>query len=585
MTNQGNYINEYIKQDLHDSLNLFAFEVPFLKGASNDINNFTDQQLKVFVQLLKSFPYQIKRYEKAVFDYLDEEKRNLFTDYLTNEPPKSYSYEQLAALEFDVLSSAFEFLSPWNHLQQIQTKYRWSKRGLSLNPKGKLQFEANTFATYVLERLELVQTEEGKIYRYNGQGLYVPLNENILKSLCRKILNEAGRSLWKKNLETEYIAALKNEIPFVFEFDGDPFKINFPNGLFNIQTMRLEPHSLKYYSINQLNYQYIPSEKCPRFEKFLKEIFEGDMERVQLVQEMMGYLWLKEVKIQKAFIFIGKGSNGKSVLAKTLKNLLGDHNVSSVGLRKLQDRFGLQEFPGKLVNISGENEFSGDFTTENFKLITSGDSLSVEKKNLDSFTTTIYIKLIILLNKMMDCRDTTDAFLRRLTIIPFNRKYVELKLGEDPVAGVAYMDPNLEKELERELPGIFNFAMEGLKRLLENSFKMTSSVICDEALEVYRRSQNPVISFIEDRVQFKEGSRVLRSTIYDNYKLWCKENSIQGSRISSRQYMLDELKHQMALKGHQMREPKIKGFYFLEGIKLKATDGSRNTIDVVPAIK
>ncbi|MED0968185.1 phage/plasmid primase, P4 family [Bacillus paramycoides] len=526
MIKQSNYIDSYIKQDAQDSLDLFADKVPFLKGALYNIKKFTDQQLKVFVQLLKAFPYTIKKYQERVFGALDDDKSQLVNHFNMNESSKLYSYEQLAAFEFDVSTNDLGFLNPWEHLQQIQSKHRWSKRGLSLNEKGKLQFDANIFATYVLGRLELVQTEFGEIFRYNEQGVYVPLKENVLKSLCRKILNGAGESLWRKNLETEYIAALKNEIPFVFEFDPNPSVINFLNGLFNLETMQLRQHSSDYYSINQLQYKYIPSAKCPRFEKFLNEVFEDDIERKQLIQEIMGYLWLKEIKMQKAFIFIGKGSNGKSVLSKTIRKLVGEPNVSSVGLKKLQDRFGLQEFPGKLVNISGENEFSGDFTTENFKLITSGDSLSVEKKNKDSYTTTIYTKLIILLNKMMDCRDTTDAFLRRLTIVPFNKKFVELKQGELAVDGVAYMDPNLEKILEDELPGIFNFSMQGLQRLFENDFKMTSSRVGDNALEDYKRNQNHVISYIADRIQFKEGTRVIRSTIYDDYRSWCKENSI-----------------------------------------------------------
>ncbi|KAA2396100.1 hypothetical protein F2Y18_15760 [Bacillus cereus] len=585
MTVHSNYINEYIKPDIQDSLEHFIYEVSFFKGASVNIATFTDSQLKAFIQILKAMPISLEKYEEYLYQKLDEVQIAQVNQYKQYAEKKLFSYEQLAALEFDVAESAIVFIDPWRHLQQVQRNYRWIKRGLSTAETGKLQLEANTFARYVLERLELVQTEDAEIYRYNGKGVYKPLKDNILKSLCRKILNEAGNSLWKRNFENEYIAALKNEIPYVNEFDNAANIINFPNGLFDIEIMKLKPHTSSYYSINQLDYHYYQVASCPRFEQFLVEVFEDDMERIQLLQEILGYLWIKEIKIQKAFIFLGKGSNGKSVLSKTIRKLVGSQNVSSTSLKNLQDRFGMQDFPGKLVNISGENEFSGDFTTENFKLVTSGDSLTVEKKHKDAFTTTLFVKLIILLNKMMDCRDTSDAFLRRLTIIPFNRKYVELKQGEEPKVEVAYMDLNLEKDLEAELPGIFNFAMEGLKRLKENDFKMTSSSACNEAVEEYRKNQNPVISYIEDRIQFTDGAKVLRSSIYDDFTSWCKKNSINGSRISGRQYMLDELKHQAAVKGFTIREPKIKGNHFFEGIEFGNGTTSNDPTIVVPSIR
>ncbi|MEK3933029.1 DNA primase family protein [Bacillus sp. FSL R7-0642] len=581
MINQSNYLNGYILPDHRDSLNHFVYEVPFFKVALKQGEELTELQLKALVQIIKGIPKQLPAYQTELRRKLTTQQVQVFDEHMSNTPGKTISYELLIEMDFAVTEEELTYSTPWELLKEVQKKYRWSRRGISLGKKDKLQIESNTFAKYVLTRIPLVQLQNSKIYRYNGKGIYEPLPLNVLKTLCRTILNEAGSTLWKRAFETEYIAALERVIPYIQDFDSNPDIINFLNGLFDIKTQQFSDHTPNYPSINQLSYAYDPNAPCPRFIKFLDEIFEGDFERIQIVKEVLGYIWLKDIKIQKAFIFLGKGSNGKSVLAKTIRNLVGAQNLSSTSLETFQSRFGLQELPGKLVNISGENEFSGEFTTEHFKQVTAGDALTVELKHRDSYTTILYVKLVVLLNRMMDSRDTTEAYLRRLLIIPCNRKFVELKQGENPVPGVAYMDLNLEKDLETELPGIFNYSMKGLHELIKNGFKMTSSTICEQALEDYKRSQNPVISFIEDQAQYCENAKILRSSIYNVFTSWCKSNGISGSRIPSRQYMLDELKHQASVKGFILREPKIQGHHFIEGLKLK-TQSSVNSIKQVP---
>jgi phage/plasmid-associated DNA primase len=56
----------------------------------------------------------------------------------------------------------------------------------------------------------------------------------------------------------------------------------------------------------------------------------------------------------------------------------------------------MQNLPGKLVNISSENEFDRKFNSQSFKVISGGDSTNVEQKNRDSFNIKLFVKLIIL---------------------------------------------------------------------------------------------------------------------------------------------------------------------------------------------
>jgi len=561
-----NNIESYIQKDYTEQLPYLVRQVPLFKQVEKmaQTQSLSNEQIQALAQLLKSFSCRFTNYEKALEKYISG-----FDVCLQTLKGVKYTYEQLIDLGFPITEADLHFESPMTHLNSLAEQKRWVHRGLSYNEKGKIQLNANTFARYVMERIDLVQDDKANVYYYNGAGLYTRLPDNLLKSICKHILDEAGGGfIWKRMYETEYISVLKNDCPYEFHFDSDKNLINFSNGYFDLSTMKLTEHTAKYRTRFQLPYAYNCHATCPQFVEFLNSVFEEDQERVNLIQELLGYLWIKEVKIHKAFIFLGKGSNGKSVLAKVIRQLLGIEQVSSVGLKNLQQKFGLQEFPNKLANISSENEFSEEFTTENFKLVTGGDSISVEKKHQDSNTVTLFIKLIILLNKMMDCKDTSDGFIRRLVIIPFNQKYVELREGEQRNEEVEYMDLELEHKLLNELPGIFNFAMEGLTRLRQNGFKLTASKMCDDALDTYVRSQNPVIDYFNQKVIRCDKHKMLRSSVYEHFLSWCKTNRLSGNRIPSRTHFVDEIKRLALSKGISIREPKIQGFIYFEGIQL-----------------
>jgi len=145
------------------------------------------------------------------------------------------------------------------------------------------------------------------------------------------------------------------------------------------------------------------------------------------------------------------GANGKSVLAEVIRHIAGPDNVSNVPLAKLTDRFGLDNLPGKTVNISTENEL-GDkhLNTQNFKAITGGDVVNVEQKYKDSFSCELFCKLLISVNQLPKTLDHSHGYYRRLVIVPFQKVFREEE-----------QDPNLLDKLLTELEGILVFALEG----------------------------------------------------------------------------------------------------------------------------
>lgn len=169
----------------------------------------------------------------------------------------------------------------------------------------------------------------------------------------------------------------------------------------------------------------------------------------------------------------------------------------------------------------------------------------------------------------MDSDDTSDGYFRRLVIITFNKRYYELKQGEQPKPGISYMDVNLIDKLLKELPGILNFSLGRLHDLMSHDYQLVQSSVCDAALDEYKKRQNPVITFIEDCIEYKPGGRIRRPNIKPAYESWYAQH---GDDIYIRLHsnkLLEILKNELAPKNLLIEEVKINGQIYLKNIVLK----------------
>jgi len=82
-------------------------------------------------------------------------------------------------------------------------------------------------------------------------------------------------------------------------------------------------------------------------------------------------------------------------------------------------------------------------------------------------------------------------------------------------------NPNLADELMKELPGIFNWAIEGMRQLKEQDHFIIPQR-CREAIEEYRRDTNPAKVFLEENVERADDCNLPAKALYDYYWKWCK---------------------------------------------------------------
>ena len=302
------------------------------------------------------------------------------------------------------------------------------------------------------------------------------------------------------------------------------------NGMLDLDALAKseEPELLdpdpRWFGTSVLPFAYDPKAKCPKFKAFLYRVLERNPEsgkplhpgdnRLSVLQEWFGYTLLCDGRFQKFLLMVGEGNNGKGVLQNLWVKMLGPENVSHVSLDKLNGEFALQPLLGRMANICGDLCEIDAVAEGVLKRLTGQDNLTVNRKNQPMLTMATAVKLVFATNALPRFQDKSRGIWRRLMAMPFR-----VVIPDDEV------DETLAEELEAELPGILNWALRGLKRLLEQGH-FTHCDVCTKAAARHRTACNPVAQFFDERLLLptpKPGQvhRIRKDELYTTYKEWC----------------------------------------------------------------
>jgi len=248
--------------------------------------------------------------------------------------------------------------------------------------------------------------------------------------------------------------------------------------------------------------------------------------------EYIGYVFVRTstLKLEKALILLGPGSNGKSVFFEIIIALLGHENVSTYTLQSLTDQKGYHRarLSNRLVNYA--SEINGNMETSLFKQLVSGEPVEARLPYGAPFTLTDYAKLIFNCNELPSDVEHTNAFFRRFMIVPF-----EVTIPESD------QDKELATKIIRnELSGVFNWVLDGLQRLLDQR-GFTHSKAVQRQNNKYRRESDSVQMFTEEKGYSKSVNTYnTLSDLYTKYKWFCEAD---GYYPVSKKKFSKRLKH------------------------------------------
>jgi len=288
-------------------------------------------------------------------------------------------------------------------------------------------------------------------------------------------------------------------------------KINFSNGVLDLETMDLASHSTDLGFKYTLPYEYSPTATCPRFDQFMQEITESDAELEQLLVEFMGYSvsGIDASIGQKALILVGEGRNGKSVFMDVLKYMVGKDNYSTLTMgneiNKLENRYQLD---GKLFNISEETPTKAMSDNSIFKALVTGGEVQARKLYSDAYSMKSTAKILMACNELPATEDLSQGMFRRLLIAPFNAKFEE---------GIND-DRELRPKLYAEASGIYNKVLKALLKFRRTKVFSHSAAV-KSALRDYKEDNDMVQEWFGSHMIAVEGAEEMLEDIYSEYKI------------------------------------------------------------------
>lgn len=303
--------------------------------------------------------------------------------------------------------------------------------------------------------------------------------------------------------------------------------INVINGLYNLETHELEPHSPELYFINQLPFPYDAKASGPQwFSRFLKSSIVNDKgkydpEMAWFVIEALAYSMTSRTDLQASFWVIGKPASGKSTLISLIRALMGSLHVT-IDLNQMgSNRFLLSGLVGKRAATFTESSANTVLPDALFKTVVGGvDEVYADVKNKTAISFKPEAKIWWAMNEAPRTTDRSGAMLRRLYPILF-----PWTIAEDKRIG------DLDRKLKGELPGIFNVLMTGYKRLQERgSLQIPSASVA--WLEDYKRRNDTELTFLEECCLRSEGSELQSSQLYAAYSDWCQARGFKPKNFN-----------------------------------------------------
>ena len=365
--------------------------------------------------------------------------------------------------------------------------------------------------------------DEDKYYIYADE-YWKRINEIELMSIALKHFNGENNTV---NI-TRYTASRRAQIPdnlryLIFKklevFNANGY-LNFPEGEMDMETGYVHNHDKENYSTLRMPYNFRMGADCQLWLKSLDEIFEKEKdpkkcaEKIAILQEFFGYCLTRDTEQRKALLLIGESNCGKSTILWTLRNMLGDHNCSSVSMKNISNAQFTSSLMNKAVNIDTDVSTDAREYEEAFKKIAGGEPVNCNSKYLEPFDFFPWAKIIMASNGFPRCSDHSDAFFNRLIIIPCERIFEENEQNK-----------KLPKLLKEELPGIFNWAWEGLKRLnARGQFDIKDFVA--QARQDLRDESNPIDVFFRETITADKewNSYIFKKELYQKYIDWCRDN-------------------------------------------------------------
>lgn len=334
----------------------------------------------------------------------------------------------------------------------------------------------------------------------------------------------SSESKYKLKAATE-IASNLNPLADSGEYwDQDEMLLGVANGVVDIHTGEIRDAYPSDRITLSTAIEYDPEAKAPRWERFLREVFNGNDDLIGFVQRAAGYSLTGDTREQCLFLCWGGGANGKSTMLETLRHVMGDYAAntpfSTFELnRKNQNTNDLAALSTIRLVTAAETNESRRLNEARTKAVTGGDPITARFLFGEFFTYTPKFKVWLAMNHKPTITGTDDGIWRRIRLIPFT------------VSFKGRADKTLPEKLRDEAPGILAWAVQGALDWQENGLMEPDVVV--QATKKYRTESDVIARFLDAETVEHEKARIKAGELYKHYKQWSQETGEKMMTLTS----------------------------------------------------
>ncbi|MCK5741390.1 MAG: hypothetical protein KAH48_04170 [Chlorobi bacterium] len=401
---------------------------------------------------------------------------------------------------------------------------------------GRIGFEDNKAAKFLYDvvyrdnrgesTLCCSEPESQIVYYLYGNGIWKKTFKYTIKFKLQSLLNKAGYSYKNNNIQS--VLALFQSYCFVSPelFNSRHDLINLGNCAYNLKTFIPVPHNPKHYFTFKNDYDYDETAICPVFDKTLKgyssypvqnsetgkTVMISDLTWIAGMWEIFGLSLTSITSFQKMFFLYGAGGMGKGTLLRILDKLVGfERTKPNFKPANVDGRFSKVALINKHLAITGDlPAFMANI--DSIKELTGEDRQSTDRKFKGEIDFVNTAKYIFAMNTFPEFPQSEDlgSILRRIYLLEFANP-IKKRSGK------------IEAELHAEMSGIFNKAIQGLKRLLDND-EFTKCVRGAKFLDSYMGGdQNENEAFFSKFIVIDPKAKVFIHAIWNAYTAYMDE--------------------------------------------------------------
>lgn len=290
------------------------------------------------------------------------------------------------------------------------------------------------------------------------------------------------------------------------------------NGLLRVSDRELLPLTPEFFNLVSVPFDYDPEAAAPTWEKFLTQVWPDDPQSIAALQEWFGYVLSGRTDQQKILLIVGPTRSGKGTIARILATLVGKGNVAGPTLAGLATNFGLSPLLGKSLAIISDARLAGrdgHQVVERLLTISGEDTIDVDRKYRDPWTGKLPTRLMILSNELPNFGDASGVIARRFVVLNMHVSW----LGKE--------DTELTDKLMAEMPGILNWALDGLARLEANG-RITEPPSSLEAVTTMQDTASPTSAFVRECCDKGPTCEVTVDELWEAWKVWAEDNGIKA---------------------------------------------------------